>query len=108
MHGQFALHGVDPLISLDPPSRRLDNAEHCLPTGMDVDVLDRDLLSAHTWGGAAMARWTPLPEVLARAGSPEVLIRRCQEKFVVIRFAHAAYTNREGQPRRDDMTVPYA
>jgi len=54
-----------------------------------------------------MARWTPLAEVLARAGSPEVLIRWCQEKFVVIRFAHAAYTNREGQPRRDDMTVPW-
>ena len=47
VHGQFALHGVDPLISLrSPPPGGLDHADDRLPARMDVDVLDRDLLLA--------------------------------------------------------------
>jgi hypothetical protein len=43
VHGQSALHGVDPPISRDPHPPA-DNAHHRLPAGKDVDVFHRDLL----------------------------------------------------------------
>ena len=46
VHGQFALHGVDPPISVDPLPRGLDHANDSLTARMHVDVLDRDLLLA--------------------------------------------------------------
>jgi hypothetical protein len=44
VHGQFVLHGVDPLKSADPLLPALDHADHRLPAGMHINVLDRDFL----------------------------------------------------------------
>jgi hypothetical protein len=44
VHGQFASHGVVPLISLHPLPPGLDHAHHRLAASMHMDVLDRDLL----------------------------------------------------------------
>jgi hypothetical protein len=46
VHGQFALRGVDLLISVEPLPPGLDRADHRLPAGMDVDVLHYDFLLA--------------------------------------------------------------
>jgi hypothetical protein len=50
-HGQFALHGIDSPTSHDHCPRRLHDAHHRLPTGMDVDVLH----SHFCWALAAVA-----------------------------------------------------
>jgi hypothetical protein len=45
MRGQFALHGVDPLISLDPlPPRGLHRPDHSLAASVHMNVFHRDLL----------------------------------------------------------------
>jgi hypothetical protein len=44
VHGQFALHEVDPLVSVDPLPRGLNHAHHRLAASMHMDMLDRDLL----------------------------------------------------------------
>jgi hypothetical protein len=56
---------------------------------------------------ATIHEWIPLSEMLARAGSPERLIRRCQEIFTIAHFAYIKYLNQEGQPDRDDTTIAW-
>jgi hypothetical protein len=44
VHGQFALHGVDPLFSAALPPGRLDHSDYRLATGVNMDMLNRDFL----------------------------------------------------------------
>jgi hypothetical protein len=47
-------------------------------------------------------------EALARAGSPERLLRKCHEHLIAVRFKFVRYVHVEGQPFRPDSFVPWS